>query len=97
MKDLFAEVKEKLPKYNFVGIKATGSQIVRAVQLAEDLAKEFPKLKRVNIPGMEEIEVIYTPKPGTNGLKKYTKVTKKASILVEVSLKPLSMRHMGYQ
>jgi len=52
--DLYAEIKQKLPKYNFVGIKAVGDQIVRAIQLAEDLSKEYPKLKRINIPALLE-------------------------------------------
>lgn len=54
LKDLYAEIKQKLPKYNFVGIKAVGDQIVRAIQLAEDLSKEYPKLKRINIPALLE-------------------------------------------
>ncbi len=55
IKDLYAEIKEKLPKYNFVGIKAEGDQVVRAFQLAEDLSKEFQNLKRINIPGIIEV------------------------------------------
>lgn len=90
-------MKEKLPKYNFVGIKATGDQIVKAIQLAEDLSKEFHNLKRINIPGIVESETVYTPKPNKKGLKEYTKVTRKATIFIEVSLKSLNIRHIGYQ
>ena len=54
-KHLILEAKEKLPKYDFVGIKAVGAQVVRAIQLVEDLAKELPNLKRVNIPGIVEV------------------------------------------
>lgn len=86
-----------MPKYNFVGIKAMGSQIVRAFQLAENLSKDLPNLKRINIPGTVDIETKYTPKPNRKGLKEFTKVSKTATILIEVSLKNLSIRHMGYQ
>jgi hypothetical protein len=86
-----------MPKFNFVGIKAVGSQIVRAFQLAEDFSKDHPNLKRVNIPGSIEIETVYIPKPGRKGLKEFSKRTTKASILIEVSFKSLSIKHMGYQ
>jgi hypothetical protein len=86
-----------MPKFNFVGIKAVGTQIVRALQLAEDLSKEHPNLKRVNIPGSIEVETVYIPKPGRKGLKEFSRWTTKATILIEVSFKSLSIRHMGYQ
>jgi hypothetical protein len=60
---------EKLPKYNFVGIKASRDQIVRAIQLAEDLSKKFHNLKRINIPGIVEVETVYTPHQDKKGLK----------------------------
>ena len=97
LKDLYDEVKLKLPKYNFVGIKAVGSQIVRALQLAEDLSKDHPNLKRINIPGSIQTEIIYTPKPNRKGLKEFRKTITKAVILIEVSFKSLSYKHMGYQ
>ncbi len=80
-----------------MGIKAVGAQIVRAFQLVEDFSKDHPNLKRVNIPGSIEIETIYIPKPGQKNLKEFSRRTTKASILIEVSYKNLSIKHMGYQ
>jgi hypothetical protein len=47
---VYPELRLKLKKFNFVAIRGIGSQVVRAIQLAEDISKEFPKLKRINIP-----------------------------------------------
>ncbi len=79
---MYIELEEKLPKFNFVGIKAVGPQIVRALQLAEDFSKDHPNLKRINIPGSIEVETVYIPKPGKTGLKEFTRWTTKATILI---------------
>ena len=41
--------------------------------------------------------MVYIPKNNKKDLKQFSKKTKKATIMIELSFKKLNIRHMGYQ